>query len=489
MSASFRSIVKNAARLGSSTILGLAFLVVATKLWAVWLGPDGIGLYGAGMSLVTVLQILGGFYVGTFLVRNAKSFGQQHDNREYNPGNLWVTSIAIVGLMLGATTIATVAFAGFLQSKVLVGPAPYPVTILAITVAVAVVAQHQVNLINAHHRVKEMAIYAIFSNSIGAVVGIGLALWLKINSPPYIVLASLCSNLVTSHFLFLRLKRDAVTDLKGHFTREDAKAIWLFAGPYSLSMLVGAGLTQLMPSVVLTISSTYEAGLYKACTSIAVGYLGAFQNVFMYDYLPRISAIDHDSPELNNTVNEHLTFMLLLIAPLVLLCNSTARGILILGYSSKFTAAELLLQWMMAANVLRFFAWSLRYVVVAKLNAVTFLWTEAFNGITLLGLSVGGFRLLGLQGLGIGFWIASLLHLVLLSVVLRAWTTVAVGSRNMVILLAVAVLCTSLPLAGSLMLPSVAKQSLMVVGGIGALVCVYLLLKRAGILRRFQKSL
>jgi hypothetical protein len=176
--------------------------------------------------------------------------------------------------------------------------------------------------------------------------------------------------------------------------------------------------------------------------------------------------------------------MLYLIAPLIVLCNSTSRGVLIVGFSREFLPAELLLQWMMAANVLKFAGWSLRYVVVAKLNSTTFLWTEAFSGFTLLAFSIVGMHFFGLAGLGYAYWLSALLHLGLLSWVLGKWTTVRIVPRNVRNLILVASLCAAIPLGGTLGFPGVAKAGLMVASIVGAIAYVCALLTRAGVVGR-----
>jgi len=132
------------------------------------------------------------------------------------------------------------------------------------------------------------------------------------------------------------------------------------------SALVGSGTQLALPILVLRHLGVTGVGFYGAAATIAQGYIGLLLNTLGQDYFPRVAADARRPAALVGLVNEQHRILMLLSAPMILGLMALARQVIVLVYSPEFLPALELLEWQLVADLVRFSAWTMSFVVLAR---------------------------------------------------------------------------------------------------------------------------
>ena len=113
--------------------------------------------------------------------------------------------------------------------------------------------------------------------------------------------------------------------------------------------------------------------------------------------------MNKDNIACRNAVNQQAEIATLLLAPLLTACLVFMPLVLIILYSDNFLEAVDFISWACIGMMLRVPSWALSFMLLAKAESRIFVISE-FIGCTYYTLfSILGYRLGGLQGIGIGF--------------------------------------------------------------------------------------
>src|SRR6187455_3153688 len=98
-SKSYGSILKATAILGSASAVSIVFGVIRTKLFAVFLGPSGVGLIGIYNSITSMISVLAGMGVNRSGVRQ---IAEASGGRDRVLIALTIRSVRYTSAVLGA---------------------------------------------------------------------------------------------------------------------------------------------------------------------------------------------------------------------------------------------------------------------------------------------------------------------------------------------------------------------------------------------------
>ena len=468
-----KSILRATAVLSMSSAVLILCGVVSAKAWALLLGPSGLGQMNLLQSLLGLASIIAGLGVGTAIVREGAHAIALRDHVGMSALRrgawflFWVsTTVAILIMTVFRGPISRWAIGGPEHGgKVLVIG-------LALLFNMAVILE--TSILNAYQRVGALAKIGIFKGLLGTLIGIVVVwIWRENGIAPALVAYS-ASGWFFSHY-FLRQ-----TKMVGNPSRREAlKAASLllrFGIPFTASMLVGAGVQLALPVLVLRSLGIESVGFYAAAATVALGYVGFLLNSMAQDYYPRVSAASHEPAALVNLINQQHRVVMLVAVPMILGLVALVRYIVPLLYSSQFHPAVELLEWQLIGDLLKFSAWTMSFVVLARSGSTAFFLTELAGGVTLMLTSWLGMRSFGLAGLGVAFLITSLVYyLVVIATVRRTigfrWTI-----ENKVIIsaaLLAALVVRLVPIAGLERLRTPLALFFATLAGLGSLYVVW----------------
>mgnify|MGYP001209812184 CR=1 FL=1 len=398
-----RSIFKAAAVLGSASMLNILIGLISSKITAVLLGPSGFGLAALYQSLLGLTVMCAGLGIPAAITRAlARSLSRDPTGEAIALRHAgW--AVVIVAALISMALIA--GFSGsltrnFFDSRTGAHWAIFIVPAVFFTMVSSV----QIAIINAHHRVNDLARINVLS-ALFMLVPTVLIIWQYRENgvAPSIAVGTAISFLVGNYFYRKLDQPEAINQLDGPSVRQAVVELLRFGIPYMGSLIVGAGVLALLPILVLHNLGDEEVGLFRAASAIAVSYTGLLLAAMAQDYFPRVAKAPDDAASLNQVLNDQLRFVMLLAGPIVIALIGLVPLILPLLYTTEFSGAAGLLRWQLLGDLFKFCAWAMGYIIMVKLGSVRFFLTELVCGAVLLASCWTGMRLGGLPGLGMGF--------------------------------------------------------------------------------------
>jgi O-antigen/teichoic acid export membrane protein len=406
------SLLKATVILGSGSAISLLASLLANKAYAVWVGPEGVGLLGLLQGLLGMISIVAGMGLSSGLVRlGAPEIAV--DNTAH------VLALRQAAWQLFYIFVGSVAFLMLLLSQpiaqfLLAGSSVWTVVCIVLALVLSIAAGVQIGLLNAYHRIGILARVTAFSSVAGALLGI-LAVWLwQTQGLPLVVLGVPLAQFILATFYNRRLNLP-LAKVDPAEVKKARVALLRFGLPYTGSQLVGTAIQLGLPFLVLYQLGQESVGYYRAAVMFSVGYVGFLLNALGQDFYPRLSALKGQPQAFRQAIDAQQRFLLLLGTPLIALSIALAPFIIKVIFSSEFLPSLNILHWQLLGDLPKFVSWTLGYAVLAGLPSRSYLMTETVGGLALLAFSWFGMWRFGLEGLGIGFLLAYLVYLVFLT--------------------------------------------------------------------------
>ncbi len=397
------SILRATLILGSGSAISLVAGFLSNKAYAVWVGPEGVGLLGLLQGLLAIAAIVAGMGLSAGLVRVGAARAAQRDAAFMVA--LRQAAWQIYGYFSGAVTLLVLLFSQPIAHLMLAKSPVYAVLWVAVALLMSLAAGVQIGLLNAYHRVGILARITAISSVAGAIWGIVLVWVWREAALPFVVLGTPLVQIVSSTWFVRELNLpDERPDLEQ--VRVARGELLRFGLPFTGSQLVGSAVQLGMPFLVLHQLGQENVGYYRAAVLFSTAYIGFLLNALGQDFYPRLSTLKDQPTAFREAIHTQQRFVLLLGSPLVAISLAVAPIIVSVLFSSQFRPTVAILQWQLLGDLLRFVSWTLSYAVLAGLSSRFYFITESLGGGMLLGFSLWGMRQFGLQGLGIG-WLAT----------------------------------------------------------------------------------
>jgi O-antigen/teichoic acid export membrane protein len=423
-----------------SAVVTTACAIVSAKIWATSVGPTGVGEMALLQGLVGIAAIAFGVGASSGLIQ----FGSLVQDSD-KPGDVlslykaaWIV-VATGGLMAaGLLLLFRKEVSTYLVGN---GSRQGDVMIVSVALGLTLVNGIQMGMLNALHRVREMALCAVIS-ALGAnlLASLVVLTW-GVPGIPYAFLASTSITTVVSWLFVKHLHLHATVADCWKQTFGWVKSLLKFGIPYTASNLFGTGVQVVMPMVVFRCLGADSVGFYRAGTAIGFTYIGFLLVSLAQDFYPRVVKCRSDSSKLRVLMNGELHIVLLVGTPMVLITLSLAPVAVPILYSVKFLPAVDMLRWQLMADIFRLSSWTMSFIILARCGSLTFLGIEVVGGVSILLASWLGMRCFGMTGIGVGFLVGYVTYFLLVAFIIRSrlglsWT------RGNKLLLAAAVAST-----------------------------------------------
>lgn len=407
---SYQSIVKATSLFGGVQVFNIIIQIVRSKIIAIWLGPAGMGV--AGLFLVTT-NFIGGltnFGLGTSGIRDVAEASKSDDLSKINKIVTVLRKIVWFTGLLGA--IVTILFSKYL-SQLTFGNDNYTVAFiwLAITLLFNQLTVGQLVVLQGLRKLQYLAKANLFGNLLGLLITIPLYYFYRIDAivPAIIVTSSV--NLFFSYNFSKKLKIKSIKlDFKQTiFEGKDMLKLGFFI---SISGIITLGVSYAVRVFISNIGGVAEVGLYTAGFAIINTYVGLIFTAMGTDYYPRLAAVISDNSECTKTINQQAEISLLIISPIILVFLVFIKIVILIIYSTKFMAIDVMVSWAAIGMIFRALGWAIGFVILAKGDNKIFFWNELITNIQMLLLNILGYYFLGLEGLGISFMVSFFIYLV-----------------------------------------------------------------------------
>jgi O-antigen/teichoic acid export membrane protein len=391
---SVRQILRSSSIIGGASVANIVIGLARTKA-ALLLGPAGVGLIGLLQNLLGTGAAVAGLGIASSSVRQlAEAVGASDEKA------LAATRRALFLATMALALLGGVAFwllRGVLATHVL-GDATKADMVgwLGIAVALTIISNSQIALLNGVRRIGDMARISVWGAVLGTALGVGaLALWGAQGIVPYVISAPL-AGMVAGIWILRRLPPPAgpappLAVVRGQWGPMVRLGFSFMLGAISVTAALLA-----VRAIVAQRLGVVPLGHFSAAWMISMTYIGFVLQAMGTDYYPRLTAAISDPKLVNRMVNEQGEIALLLAAPILIGMEGAAPWVIRLLYSDAFMPAVEVLRWQILGDVLKITGWPLGFVILASGNGRLFVMTEA------LGVGVyAGFVWLTIDQLGL----------------------------------------------------------------------------------------
>jgi antigen flippase len=404
--------------LSGSSAVAIAAGVLEAKACALLLGPSGLGLMSLLQSLLGLATMIAGLGVGAAIVRDGAAALAAQDEARFSAlrRGAWLLLWLSLALTLSVMTALRVPISRWGMG----GPQhALSVALMGLAVGFYLAQALETSILNACHRVGALARVGVLKSVLATALLVGIVwLWREDGIAPALIASTACGWAVAHYFS--RREVAAAPVVPGRrVTLEAASALLRFGMPFTASMLVGAGAQLVLPVLVLHRLGIKGVGFYGAAATISLGYVGVLLNSMAQDYYPRIIAASREPSVLGGLINQQHRIVMLLAIPMILGLMALARYVVGLVYSPAFYPGVELLEWQLVADLLRFSAWTMTFVVLARSGSGMYFLTESIGGVTLITTSWFGVRWFGLAGLGLASLVTAVVYYFMVSLIVK----------------------------------------------------------------------
>ena len=194
-------------------------------------------------------------------------------------------------------------------------------------------------------------------------------------------------------------------------TIKKGRTIIIMGVAMSISGMLATFVSFILRSYIRREGSLEEVGLYQAGFLIITTYVGLVFNAIATDYYPRLASINTDNDKCKTIICQQGEIASFILTPLLCICLLFMPYVLQVLYSSEFLAANLYIKWACVGMMFRLAAWGVSYIFLAKAESKLFIINELVGNIYYLIMSIIGYKLWGMSGLGLAFCINYIIYL------------------------------------------------------------------------------
>jgi len=413
----YRQIFKATSIFGGVQIVNIVVTIVRGKILSVILGPAGMGINGLLLSTINMLKNATSLGIPESAVRNIAAANSE-GNKERVERVLAIFSKWIV-LTLAASVLLLVLFSRVLSNLVF-GDHSYTYSFMALSISLLLgtVTGATYTVLRGLQKTTYLAIANIAGSILGLATGLPLIYFYRTDGiVPSIIMSSFVAFLIS--FYFRRKVKVSRIPLGWRESLSEGLEMARLGISLSTTMLLTAVANFALPAFITANGSIHDAGLYNSAVSLTTGYVGLVFTAMITDYFPRLSGTIHDQERWKLLVNQQAELVVLILTPILVILIVTAPFIIRLLLTAEFMEIALYLPSAALGIFLQGVVWSMAAVIVAKGDYRTKLYTEIISQLMFIGVSLLGYILAGLSGLGVAFLMSKIFDLVMISVIAK----------------------------------------------------------------------
>jgi len=408
---SYQKIFKSTSIVGGSQVFVIILGIVRTKFVAILLGPTGVGILGIMQTIIDMVRNATGFGINFSSVKYIAEASVTEDSTKISKTiqvlRRWAWGTGILGM------IVIIIFCVPL-SKYSFGDNSYAISIaiLSIVLLISSISSAQIALLQGLRMIGKMAKASLIGAILGIVITLPLYWWLGINGiVPGLIFTAIGSLIISWSFArSVKIKFDNISILESFNSGLKMAKLGFFI---VVNGLVAAVSIYIIRALVMSKLGINSVGYFQAVMTISTLYINILLNSMLADFFPRLSMVNNDNVASNKLINEQLELTLLIGTPMIIGMITFSNLIISLLYSSSFSPAIPVLQWQMAASIMTFISWPLGVMFLAKDKGKYAIMVELIKQLIFVLIVFAFFNFFGLKVLGIGFFIASFVYMLL----------------------------------------------------------------------------
>lgn len=389
--------------------------VIRSKFVAVLLGTGGMGIQGLYMSTIQFIQSISSLGLSGSAVRDVSEANGSGDTEKISRT---VTALRRLVWITGlAGMVAVIALSPGL-SKLTFGSYDYtiPFIVLSCILLLDQLSSGQRVVLQGLRRLKDLARASAIGATAGLIVTIPIYYAFGIKGiVPTLILNSAISLVIT--WLFSRKISVPKARMTARETWQSGKLMVRMGLSMSVSGILATGAAYALRSFIVHNGGTAAVGLFQAGFVIINTYVGMVFSAMGTDYYPRLAAVNKDNEQCRMIVSRQGEIAIHILAPLLCGCVLLMPVIIKILYSDQFLEASPFVLWCCPGMMFKLASWLIAFQFVAKAESGLFIFTEFTANILYLLLSILGYKLAGLTGLGIAFTVDYFIYAILVYII------------------------------------------------------------------------
>ena len=396
---SYSEILRASILIGGSSAFSILTGFARTKIIAVFLGPQGIALYGILGSISDLGHCVAGLGINYSGVRRIAEAAATNDENE----------IALTASVLRrlSTTLATlgalvIIFASGPISLITFGERSHQAAIALISIAVflRLIASSRDALIMGTRRIGSLAKMSMAGSLFGSIASLPLIVIFRENGiVPALIFGTAASFAVS--WWFSKRIRLPVVPISWTILRAEVPSLLKLGVVLMTSALLSIVTIYVLRMIIIKQVGLEAGGIYQAAATLSTLYVGFILNSMGADFLPRLMQATKIPEIFNRIVNEQIEIVALLAPPGIIGTITFAPLVIQLFYSTKFLAAVPIILWITLGLLFRISAWALDYVVLAQGRKCINIFRDVILSLLQIALTWIGVHFYGIQGAGI----------------------------------------------------------------------------------------
>lgn len=396
---SYKRIIKATSIFGGVQVLNILISIVRTKFIAILLGPAGMGIAGLLVSTTALIGSLTNFGLATSAVRNVSVAA---DNEE----KIGIT-VSVIRRLVWLTgilgTLLTLFLSPFL-SELTFGNRDYTFAFMAISITLLLsqLSAGQLVILQGMRKLKYLAKADILGMLSGLFVSVPIYYAFGIKGiVPAIIISSVIA-LAWTWFFASKVYIPKIS-INRFILKSEGLPMLKMGFMLSLSGLITVAASYILKIFIGRTGGVEQVGFYSAGFAMINTYVGMIFTAMTTDYYPRLAEVSINNDATKMAINEQAEVAILIIAPILIGFITFVDWAVILLYSNEFKGINGMLHWAALGMYFKTASWAIGFVFLAKGASGVFFWSELIANLYMLLLNIFGYKLLGLNGLGLCF--------------------------------------------------------------------------------------
>lgn len=405
-----RNIAKYILAFGSVQGLNIAIGVVRTKLVALLLGPNGMGimsLYNSAVQMVQSISYLGLDKSGVPSISKAYETGKTED---LLASVKMVRSLFMMAALL-ALTIGLVFC--WLFSLIVFSDTSHTLHFIALTPAapMLIIISGEIVILKTTRQLKRVALLYLLTMMVSLICSVILFYLFGAKAIiPSIVITAFAQLIVTMVYSYKRYRPQISLSKE---TIKQGRPLITMGVVFTISALMVSGSEFIIRSFLYSQANETVVGLYNTAYLIAYTYAGTIFAAFDSEYYPRLSQIGLENKTLMvQTIRRQIRVSLSLAVPMAVCMYFLLPVIVPLLFSDLFVSAVPMAQIVLFCMVFRAISLPIGYIPLAINDQKTFMTIEIFSAVCVLGGVIVGYNYMELIGCGYGLLAANMLEVI-----------------------------------------------------------------------------
>ena len=405
---SYRQIVKATSLFGGVQFFQIIISVVRSKFVAILLGPAGMGVVGLLTATTGLVAGLTNFGLGTSAVKNISEAKATNNNDRIATVITVVRRLVWITGILGA--LVTLVLSPWL-SQFTFGNKDYTIAFIwiSITLLLNQLSTGELVVLQGLRKLKQLAKANVYGSFAGLVISIPLYYKFGEGGIVPVIIITAASTLFFT-WLFTRNINTSINRVSRTTTVLEGKNMLVMGFMISMSGLISLMVAYIIRIFINRTGDVADVGFYSAGFTIINTYVGMVFTAMGTDYYPRLSLVASDDKLCKENINQQSEIALLILAPILITFLVFLNWAVILLYSSEFLSITHMVYWATLGIFFKALSWAVAFVFLAKGASKLFFWNELGGSIHGLVLSILGYHLGGLTGLGISFLVSYMIY-------------------------------------------------------------------------------